>query len=111
MLQAFGGPCARGIRLRADLLDVPAAHPRAPGPRGSARSARDHDLRVDAGETRRPRSRRPRPDVVFLCAPNNPTGTPLGLDVIEAAYDATDGIVVVDEAYQEFAPRRRERPR
>ncbi|QKJ19789.1 histidinol-phosphate transaminase [Microbacterium hominis] len=45
------------------------------------------------------------PDVVFLCAPNNPTGTPMGLDVIEAVYDATLGIVVVDEAYQEFAPR------
>ena len=46
-----------------------------------------------------------RPDVVFLCAPNNPTGTPLGLDVIEAVHDATDGIVIVDGAYQEFAPR------
>lgn len=46
-----------------------------------------------------------RPDVVFLCAPNNPTGTPLALDVIEAVYEATDGIVIVDEAYQEFAPR------
>ncbi len=45
------------------------------------------------------------PDVVFLCAPNNPTGTPLGIDVIEAVYDATDGVVIVDEAYQEFAPR------
>ncbi len=45
------------------------------------------------------------PDVVFLCAPNTPTGTPLGLDVIEAVYDVTDGIVIVDEAYQEFAPR------
>ncbi|WP_431804143.1 histidinol-phosphate transaminase [Microbacterium sp. bgisy203] len=45
------------------------------------------------------------PDVTFLCAPNNPTGTPLGVDVIEAVYDATDGIVIVDEAYQEFAPR------
>ena len=45
------------------------------------------------------------PDVVFLCSPNNPTGTPLGLDVVEAVYDATDGIVVVDEAYFEFAPR------
>lgn len=45
------------------------------------------------------------PDVVFLCAPNNPTGTPMSLDVIAAVYDATDGIVVVDEAYQEFAPR------
>jgi len=46
-----------------------------------------------------------RPDVVFLCSPNNPTGTPLSLDVVEAVYDATDGIVVVDEAYWEFAPR------
>jgi len=45
------------------------------------------------------------PDITFLCAPNNPTGTPLGIDVIEAVYDATEGIVVVDEAYQEFAPR------
>lgn len=44
------------------------------------------------------------PDIVLLCAPNNPTGTPLGLDVIEAVYDAARGIVVVDEAYQEFAP-------
>lgn len=44
------------------------------------------------------------PNVILLCAPNNPTGTPLPLDVIAAVYDATDGIVVVDEAYFEFAP-------
>ncbi len=45
------------------------------------------------------------PDVVFLCAPNNPTGTPLPLDVVEAVADAAHGIVIVDEAYVEFAPR------
>ncbi|MBA2389973.1 MAG: histidinol-phosphate transaminase [Geodermatophilaceae bacterium] len=44
-----------------------------------------------------------RPDVVFLCSPNNPTGTALDLDVVMAAYDATAGMVVVDEAYAEFA--------
>jgi len=44
------------------------------------------------------------PDIVFLCSPNNPTGTPVSLETIAAAYDATDGIVVVDEAYAEFAP-------
>jgi histidinol-phosphate aminotransferase len=44
------------------------------------------------------------PDVVFLCSPNNPTGTPMSLDVIEAVYDATPGVVIVDEAYHEFAP-------
>ncbi|WP_298040529.1 histidinol-phosphate transaminase [uncultured Microbacterium sp.] len=45
------------------------------------------------------------PDIVLLCRPNNPTGTPLGLDVVEAVYAASRGVVVVDEAYWEFAPR------
>jgi len=43
------------------------------------------------------------PDVVFLCSPNNPTGTCLPLDVVRAVYEASTGIVVVDEAYAEFA--------
>jgi histidinol-phosphate aminotransferase len=43
------------------------------------------------------------PDVVFLCSPNNPTGTALDLAVVEAAYQACRGVVVVDEAYTEFA--------
>ena len=45
------------------------------------------------------------PDVVFLASPNNPTGTALAPDVVTAVYDATDGIVVVDEAYAEFRRR------
>lgn len=47
-----------------------------------------------------------KPNLVMLCSPNNPTGTPLSLSCIEAAYEAvteaTGGIVVVDEAYAEF---------
>ncbi len=43
------------------------------------------------------------PNITIVCSPNNPTGTPVSLEVIEAIYDATDGIVVVDEAYAEFA--------
>jgi histidinol-phosphate aminotransferase len=46
---------------------------------------------------------RHRPDVVFLCSPNNPTGTALSLDVARLVLDAAPGIVVVDEAYAEFA--------
>ena len=44
------------------------------------------------------------PDIVILCSPNNPTGTSLSLATIEAAYAATRGILIVDEAYAEFAP-------
>lgn len=46
------------------------------------------------------------PNVVLLCSPNNPTGTALGLDVVEAVYEAgeaSQAIVIVDEAYMEFA--------
>ena len=45
-----------------------------------------------------------RPDITFFCTPNNPTGTPISNATIAAAYDATDGMVFVDEAYAEFAP-------
>lgn len=46
-----------------------------------------------------------RPSIVVLTSPNNPTGTALGLDVVEAAAAAlapTRGLLVVDEAYGEF---------
>lgn len=49
------------------------------------------------------------PNIVILCSPNNPTGTGLDLEVIEAVYEAVyayGGIVVVDEAYAEFAQDR-----
>ena len=42
------------------------------------------------------------PSVVLLASPNNPTGTAVRLDVIEAICVAAPGIVVVDEAYAEF---------
>ncbi|MFM1958339.1 MAG: hypothetical protein RI929_702 [Actinomycetota bacterium] len=44
-----------------------------------------------------------KPSIVLLCNPNNPTGTPIDNSVISAAYDAFDGILVVDEAYAEFS--------
>jgi histidinol-phosphate aminotransferase len=44
-----------------------------------------------------------RPAIVFLCSPNNPTGTVEPGATVEALLDAADGLVVVDEAYGEFA--------
>ena len=42
-------------------------------------------------------------DVVMLCTPNNPTGGLLPADWVLALCDAARGLVVVDEAYIEFA--------
>ncbi|MCY4516555.1 MAG: histidinol-phosphate transaminase [Acidimicrobiaceae bacterium] len=46
---------------------------------------------------------RHQPSIVFLCSPNNPTGTPEQLDVLERALEIAPGLVVVDEAYGQFA--------
>ncbi|MFZ0529885.1 MAG: histidinol-phosphate transaminase [Propionicimonas sp.] len=43
------------------------------------------------------------PAVVVITTPNNPTGTSTPLAVIEEVLAGTEAIVVVDEAYQEFA--------
>lgn len=43
------------------------------------------------------------PDIVLICAPNNPTGTAASAELIAAAYEATPGMLVVDEAYAEFS--------
>ncbi|MDQ3943966.1 MAG: histidinol-phosphate transaminase [Actinomycetota bacterium] len=44
------------------------------------------------------------PDVVFLTTPNNPTGTVAPRATVEALAEAAPGLLVVDEAYADFAP-------
>lgn len=41
--------------------------------------------------------------IIYLCAPNNPTGTPIPEASIRRLLDESEGIVIVDEAYAEFA--------
>jgi histidinol-phosphate aminotransferase len=43
------------------------------------------------------------PSIVFLCSPNNPTGTAERLSTVKAALDTMPNLVVVDEAYGQFA--------
>ncbi len=43
------------------------------------------------------------PAVTFLCSPNNPTGRVEDPAMVRALVDATSGLVVVDEAYAQFA--------
>lgn len=43
--------------------------------------------------------------LVLVCTPNNPSGNVTSLDLISRLHNATDGVVVVDEAYAEFSNR------
>lgn len=102
LLQAFGGPGRTAFGFAPTysmypLLTRATGATYVAGTRGVdyTLSAADAALQVESAA----------PDIVFLCSPNNPTGTPLGLDVVEAVYDVAPGIVIVDEAYHEFAPR------
>ena len=43
--------------------------------------------------------------IIFICSPNNPTGNDVSLDRVEKVLADFNGIVVVDEAYIDFADR------
>lgn len=104
LLQAFGGPGRTALGFTPaysmhPIITTTTGTAWVDGMRGVA-GAGPFDLDAPSAVAQ---VRQHRPDVVFLCSPNNPTGTALGLDVVEAVHDATDGLVVVDEAYAEFA--------
>jgi histidinol-phosphate aminotransferase len=101
ILQAFGGPgrSLLGFPPTYSMHSIIAAQTGTEWIAGE----RDADYEISP-ETAVRWIEQTSPSIVFLCSPNNPTGTALPLATIEAAYAATDGIVVVDEAYAEFAP-------
>ena len=64
------------------------------------------DFAIDLDEVRRVVAGA-RPSVSFLCSPNNPTGVVDDEPTVRATLDevaAVDGLLVVDEAYGQFAP-------
>jgi histidinol-phosphate aminotransferase len=44
-----------------------------------------------------------RPSLICVASPNNPTGMSISPDAVRALHDATDALVILDEAYVEFA--------
>jgi histidinol-phosphate aminotransferase len=41
--------------------------------------------------------------IIFICSPNNPTGNLMNEQAIETVLNSFNGLVVIDEAYQDFA--------
>jgi histidinol dehydrogenase len=44
-----------------------------------------------------------RPDILYLCSPNNPTGTQVARESVERALREAPGLVVLDEAYADYS--------
>lgn len=63
---------------------------------------RDPGFTLELDEVRRVMSSA-RPEVTFLCSPNNPTGVVDSETDVRAVVEAAPGLVVVDEAYGQFS--------
>jgi histidinol-phosphate aminotransferase len=100
LLQAFGGPGRRalgfdpGYSMHSLIARVTCT--------GWVSADRDEDFGLDPDRAARVVTEH-RPSLVFLTSPNNPTGTAAPMALIEAVCAAAPGLVVVDEAYAEFA--------
>ena len=64
---------------------------------------RQPDFTLDLGEVKRVLSEA-EPAVTFLCSPNNPTGGAESPSSVADVLQLAPGLVVVDEAYGQFAP-------
>ena len=98
LLQAFGGPGRTALGFEPSY----SMHPLISQVTGTTwlEGSRDADygLSTAAGQVAARK-----PGIVFITSPNNPTGTSVPLQLIADVYDAAPGIVMVDEAYAEFA--------
>lgn len=103
ILQAFGGPGRTAMSFPPTYSMYPLLSSGTGTEYITGTRAADFTLSASSAAEQ---VRAVRPNIVFLCTPNNPTGTALGLDVVEAVYEAgeaSSAIVIVDEAYAEFS--------
>lgn len=101
LLQAYGGPDRRLLTFRPPYSMYPELARTTLTPCTEV----DLDERFALSETvARDAVTTHEPDVVFVASPNNPVGTLVPHEAIRALHDASRALVVVDEAYVEFAP-------
>jgi histidinol-phosphate aminotransferase len=101
VLLAFGGPGRRALVFEPTY----ALHSHISRITGTEviEGARDDDFLIDPQHALELLAAR-RPDVTFLCSPNNPTGRAEPPETVAAVSGAAPGLVIVDEAYGQFAP-------
>ncbi|MEU5387047.1 histidinol-phosphate transaminase [Kitasatospora cineracea] len=106
LLQTFGGPGRTAIGFEPSY-SMHALIARGTGT-GWVSGPRNEDFTIDVDAARAAIAEL-RPDVVFVCSPNNPTGTAVAAETVLALYEAAQAagpsMVVVDEAYVEFSHR------
>jgi histidinol-phosphate aminotransferase len=101
LLLAFGGPGRRALlfeptyALHAHIARITGTELIVGG--------RDDDFLIDRRDAEALVAAR-RPDVTFLCSPNNPTGRAEPRATVAAVCAAAPGLVIVDEAYGQFSP-------
>ena len=100
VLMAFGGP-GRSALSFAPTYSMYPEYARDTHTSWSTFPRRD-DFTIDASAAVRAIQDQ-QPDVIFIASPNNPTGTAVSLATLRAIADAATGVVIVDEAYYEFA--------
>src|SRR3974390_2775898 len=100
LLQAFGGPGRRALGFEPGYA-MHSLIARVTGT-GWVAADRDEDFGLDPRRAARAIGDT-QPSLVFLTSPNNPTGTTAPPELVEAICDAAPGLVVIDEAYAEFA--------
>jgi histidinol-phosphate aminotransferase len=98
LLQAYGGPGRRASLFEPTYL----LHRRLCWLTETAIVDRHLEPPFGIGDDEVAWATTERPDVVFVCSPNNPTGTAQPPDSIRALAEGSDGLVIVDEAYVDF---------
>ncbi len=101
LLLAFGGPGRRALMFEPTY----ALHSHISRITGTevVEGSRDDDFQIDLHHARAVLAAE-RPDVTFLCSPNNPTGRADPPEIVAAVSAAAPGLVIVDEAYGQFSP-------
>jgi histidinol-phosphate aminotransferase len=97
----YGGP-GRSVAVFEPTYALHSHIARTTGT-GVATGERAADFSLDLDEVRRVLAEAD-PAITYLCSPNNPTGMVETADTVQQVLGLAPGLVVVDEAYGQFAP-------